>query len=47
MSSILLIISLVLYTIQVKNLRKEVDELKKQLPVDEEFWGNKKCEEKI
>lgn len=47
MSSILLIISLIIYSIQVKSLRKEVDDLKKQFPVDQEFWSDKKCEEKI
>lgn len=47
MSTILLIVSIFLYYLEVKKLRRELDDLKEQLIFDEEFWSGDSCEEKI
>lgn len=47
MSTILLIISIFLYYLEVKKLRRELDDLKEQLIFDEEFWDDDECEERI
>ena len=47
MSSILLLVALILYTLEVKKLRREVADLKSQFSIDVDFWGDEECEEKI
>lgn len=48
MNSIILIITLALYTYQVYKLRKEVKDLKEDISaIDNEFWNDDECEEKI
>ncbi len=49
MSSFLLIVSLIIYSIQYKKCRKEIRDLQEKINciVDQEFWDDEICEEKI
>lgn len=49
MSSFLLIVSLIIYSFQYSSFKKRLEDLESKVMcmVDEEFWGDDKCEEKI